>query len=108
MASEPVVLHDDFGDPIEVEADPMAAPMPDGTVSPAGAILITCRAGGELSGMRLSGERLTAFLEAVIRASRPRQMAACAEAAPQLPCAGCGDQVCAADAGLMAREQATG
>jgi hypothetical protein len=71
---EPVVLADDFGDVIEVEADENLATTPDGSISPGGAVIITFRYGKQVRRMRLSGERLTAFREAVDRAAMPRQV----------------------------------
>lgn len=73
MASEPLTVRDDFGDAIEIEADRFMATTPDGSISPAGAVLIASRAGKQLVRMRLSGERLAAFREAVDRTAMPGQ-----------------------------------
>lgn len=98
MASEPAVLADDFGDVIEVEVDENLATMPDGSISPAGAVMVAFRVGKLLTRMRLSGERLAAFREAVDRAAMPGQPAT--EAAGGCPQPGCSADPATASGGL--------
>ena len=57
MVSEPVILTDNFGDKIEVSADP-------------GGVYIVFHEDDDHISMMLSGERLDAFREAVDRAAR--------------------------------------
>jgi hypothetical protein len=77
MASDREVgrITDDFSDLIIVEVDQFTLTAPDGSVSPAGAVLISVYDDDDRIVARLSGKRLDAFRELLGRAATPGQPA---------------------------------
>ena len=73
MATESLAMRDDFGDTIEVTVSDVLTEAPDGSISPAGAVLVTFNDGDESIIMRLSRWRLDQFRELLDRAAMPGQ-----------------------------------